>query len=276
MDIENNKNELSKKSEMEAEGAEVPKEKIKFLRYLMLLSGSMVVVFFTVWISVSRLESSRRTQNETGEGALSDSMAVETQPHIAVTEKDTVDSKTEEEKLQEERSKLIEEMTMIKDQLNQKQIQMREMSIAAEERENLANEIILLKTEIEQKEKELEYLRDTLPERVVDKLADKQALESNQSGVVPEIGQNPSSDRQFVTPNATAQSTDANNNAGIRKLAKIYEAMRPENAAPILARLDDDEIIEILLRMRQRSAAKILSNLDPEVAARISKRIGGK
>jgi len=68
----------------------------------------------------------------------------------------------------------------------------------------------------------------------------------------------------------------AGNGAGIRKLAKIYESMRPEQAAPILTKLKDDEIINILFKMRQRNAAKVIANFDPGLAARITRKMSGK
>jgi len=68
----------------------------------------------------------------------------------------------------------------------------------------------------------------------------------------------------------------ASNGVGIKKLAKIYESMRPEQAAPVLAKLKDDEIINILFKMRQRNAAKIIASFDPQLAARITRKMGGK
>jgi len=68
----------------------------------------------------------------------------------------------------------------------------------------------------------------------------------------------------------------AANGTGIRKLAKIYESMRPEQAAPVLAKLKDSEIINILFKMRQRNAAKIIANFDPQLAARITRKMSGK
>lgn len=55
-----------------------------------------------------------------------------------------------------------------------------------------------------------------------------------------------------------------------RKLAKMYEAMKPVKAAPILAALDMEIILEIMSRMEERPAAKILSYMDAGLAAQIS------
>jgi flagellar motility protein MotE (MotC chaperone) len=61
----------------------------------------------------------------------------------------------------------------------------------------------------------------------------------------------------------------------IKQLAKVYGAMRPEEAARILETLDDQLLINILSAMGDdRQKAKILSTLSQEKASRISKKIG--
>ena len=60
------------------------------------------------------------------------------------------------------------------------------------------------------------------------------------------------------------------------RLAKMYEAMKPEQAAPIIAALEMDVIIEIMTRMKERPAAKILGKMDAGLAARISTRLSTK
>jgi len=61
----------------------------------------------------------------------------------------------------------------------------------------------------------------------------------------------------------------------IKQLAKVYSAMRPEEAARILETLDDDLLIKILSSMGDdRQKAKILSTISREKATRISKKIG--
>ena len=61
----------------------------------------------------------------------------------------------------------------------------------------------------------------------------------------------------------------------IKQLAKVYGAMRPEEAARILETLDDDLLIKILTSMGDdRQKAKILSTISGEKATRISKKIG--
>jgi flagellar motility protein MotE (MotC chaperone) len=61
----------------------------------------------------------------------------------------------------------------------------------------------------------------------------------------------------------------------IKQLAKVYGAMRAEEAARILETLDDDLCMNILANMGDdRQKAKILSALSGDKATRVSKKIG--
>jgi len=60
------------------------------------------------------------------------------------------------------------------------------------------------------------------------------------------------------------------------KLAKMYEAMKPAQAAPIVSALDMDIILDIMSRMKERQAAKILAKMDAGLAAQVSTRMSLK
>jgi flagellar motility protein MotE (MotC chaperone) len=62
----------------------------------------------------------------------------------------------------------------------------------------------------------------------------------------------------------------------VTKLAKMYEAMKPHQAAPIMSSLDLDIILDIMSRMKERQAAKILANMDAGLAAQVSTRMSLK
>jgi flagellar motility protein MotE (MotC chaperone) len=57
------------------------------------------------------------------------------------------------------------------------------------------------------------------------------------------------------------------------RLAKMYEAMKPEKAANILAAMDRDVCLAILARMKERSAANVLARMDAGLAAQLSTRL---
>jgi flagellar motility protein MotE (MotC chaperone) len=61
-----------------------------------------------------------------------------------------------------------------------------------------------------------------------------------------------------------------------RKLAKMYENMKPNKAAPILASLGPDVVLEIMQRMNEKAAAKILAQMDAGLAAQVSLRMSLK
>ncbi len=53
-------------------------------------------------------------------------------------------------------------------------------------------------------------------------------------------------------------------------LARMYEAMKPGQAASIMAALESELVLEIMVRMKERQAARILARMDPGYAAGIS------
>ncbi len=69
------------------------------------------------------------------------------------------------------------------------------------------------------------------------------------------------------------QTYAAEREVSAAKLAKMYEAMKPAQAAPILSALELDIILDIMSRMKERPAAKILANMDAGLAAQVSTRM---
>ena len=60
------------------------------------------------------------------------------------------------------------------------------------------------------------------------------------------------------------------------QLAKIYEEMRPNNAAIVLNKLDDNIVFDLFKRMNRKDTAKIMEKMDPIKARRISKMLAEK
>lgn len=60
------------------------------------------------------------------------------------------------------------------------------------------------------------------------------------------------------------------------RLAKMYESMKPAEAAPILGTLDLEIVVEIMSRMKERPAAKVLARMDPRLAAQVSTRLSAR
>lgn len=58
-----------------------------------------------------------------------------------------------------------------------------------------------------------------------------------------------------------------------QSLVKIYENMKPKEAANIMARMKIENILPIVDRMKEKSAAEILAKMDPRVAKEITSRL---
>jgi flagellar motility protein MotE (MotC chaperone) len=57
------------------------------------------------------------------------------------------------------------------------------------------------------------------------------------------------------------------------QLAKLYDVMNPKKAATIFAEMDDETVINIMLRMGTQQVSDILSNMDSKYAARLTERM---
>jgi flagellar motility protein MotE (MotC chaperone) len=57
------------------------------------------------------------------------------------------------------------------------------------------------------------------------------------------------------------------------QLARVYETMKPDEAAEILSGIDVDTSTDIIRRMKERNAAGVMASLEPRAAARISQRM---
>jgi flagellar motility protein MotE (MotC chaperone) len=66
---------------------------------------------------------------------------------------------------------------------------------------------------------------------------------------------------------------DDRREAGIRKLARLYEGMQPEAAAMILGNLDKSMATEILASMKDRQASRVLEAMNGQRARELSERL---
>lgn len=63
---------------------------------------------------------------------------------------------------------------------------------------------------------------------------------------------------------------------GIGHIAKIYEAMSPEEAARRIEKMDSAMAVELLSRIKGKQAGKIMGSISAEKAAVLSEKIAGK
>ncbi len=71
--------------------------------------------------------------------------------------------------------------------------------------------------------------------------------------------------------NEATANDDAEREAKLKQLAKVYEQMKASSVAAIVTNMSDEEAIEVLANMKPRNAAKVLAALDPERAAKLSR-----
>lgn len=66
------------------------------------------------------------------------------------------------------------------------------------------------------------------------------------------------------------------NNKKIKRLTAVYEGMKADKAAPVIARMDLLTVVKMFSRMDEKKVGKILSFLSPELAVKISQALTQK
>ena len=59
----------------------------------------------------------------------------------------------------------------------------------------------------------------------------------------------------------------------IKKLATVYEGMKPEKAAIIIKEMDEETAVKLLTMMDVKSSGKILESFEPNLAVKLSKKL---
>ena len=65
-------------------------------------------------------------------------------------------------------------------------------------------------------------------------------------------------------------------NKRVSRMVRIIDKMKPAKSASVMARLEDEFVIQVLLRMKARNAAKVMSVMPAARAARLSKMMTEK
>ncbi|CAA6604517.1 conserved hypothetical protein [Rhodospirillaceae bacterium LM-1] len=72
------------------------------------------------------------------------------------------------------------------------------------------------------------------------------------------------------TIEALLRKYDEQEDAKMRSLVKIYESMKPKDAAKIFEELDMAILLDVIERMKEKKAADVLSNVSPQKAKEIT------
>lgn len=76
--------------------------------------------------------------------------------------------------------------------------------------------------------------------------------------------------KQGGKPAIPAQAPAEAETATLDQLARIYQSMKPKQAARVFERLDIEVQVGVARKMRERSTAQILAAMTPDAAARLS------
>jgi len=66
------------------------------------------------------------------------------------------------------------------------------------------------------------------------------------------------------------------NDKKIKRLAAVYEGMKANKSAPIIARMELSTVVRMMARMDEKKVGKILSNLQPDLAVKITEALTQK
>ena len=69
---------------------------------------------------------------------------------------------------------------------------------------------------------------------------------------------------------------DAEQEKKLRSLVKIYETMKPKNAARILEQLEMDVLLDVMERMREAKSAAIFAAMDPAKAKAVTAKLADR
>jgi flagellar motility protein MotE (MotC chaperone) len=125
--------------------------------------------------------------------------------------------------------------------------------------ERVFHDMAVERDRIQQDKEELLALRQTVA-------VQEQVLEQSRDGLLAVIKKLDQKQQEYVEERDRSAT----------KLAKMYEAMKPNQAAPIISALELDVILDIMGRMKERPAAKILASMDAGLAAQVSTRMSLK
>ena len=120
-------------------------------------------------------------------------------------------------------------------------------------------ELVLLQS-LSQRREELEQRAREIDEREVLLKAAEQRIEQR-------IGE---LERLQASIEALLVEHDEQTEAQIKSLVKIYESMKPKDAARIFEELDLDVLLEVIGRMKERKTAPILAKMNPQRAKTVT------
>lgn len=124
----------------------------------------------------------------------------------------------------------------------------------------MTDEEITLLQSLSQRREELEQRAREIDEREVLLKAAEQRIEEK----IAEL------ERLQGTIEGLLVKHDEQSEAQLQSLVKIYESMKPKDAARIFEELDMDVLLEVVERMKERKTAPILAEMNPDRAKSVT------
>ncbi len=258
------------------EEKKAPKDKKKMnpmMLYGILFLASFGLVFASTYFYVTKVQRPQLIEEARTQQALIEADTVKTEMIPADSTQQTAEGTQDSldfdnirsEQTMLERMRMVEQISILRDQLEQKQGEVEELSAVLDNQDSLAYMLDKLREENTEKSKQVEYLQETLPENVASRIAENQQNDEPEADIAGYGGgQAP----------VQQQQQPEEEKKGIRKLAKIYGAMKANEASLIMENMTDAQIVDIMIRMKDREAAKILTSFqDKARAAKISQRM---
>jgi len=78
---------------------------------------------------------------------------------------------------------------------------------------------------------------------------------------------------QNVTLKKETIQLDEAESKNIKRLATVYEGMKPEKAAIIIKEMDEETAVKLLTMMDIKSSGKILESFEPNLAVKLSEKL---
>jgi flagellar motility protein MotE (MotC chaperone) len=79
-----------------------------------------------------------------------------------------------------------------------------------------------------------------------------------------------------IAPGASVRQIAAAPADGLTQLVRMYQSMRPKDAARIFEQLELGVQVEVASRMRERAMASILAEMNPKAAGRLTMALAGR
>jgi Flp pilus assembly protein TadG len=108
-------------------------------------------------------------------------------------------------------------------------------------------------------------------EHVGDSSAHTPMATDSATGVPPSVGAHDAAPTAEPGPVHVSVTPDSTSSEGAERMARIFGAMKPEEAARLLEPMDDEHIRVVLLALSDRKAAAIMAQFKGDRAARLTR-----